>query len=216
LTRTGWLMLAVVAVLVLALNFKKLFSYGNRRLIALAVVGSIVILVVPQTNALISGGSGAESAKLERSANYRSLLIQQALTPGYINPLGTSEQQIGPGGTTSIDNEYIHVAWRWGYLPFVGFSLMFIAFVRGAWRQRRDIVALTVYATCIATMVGIESVAFITQQEVLIWLLWGCASGLTVRPAQDKLEPIRRAAQLQTRKTRLAAGSAGAQPVVIP
>jgi hypothetical protein len=65
---------------------------------------------------------------------------------------------------------------------------MFLAFMRGAWRQRRDIVALAVFATCISTMVAIQSVAFLTQQEVLVWLLWGCASGLAVRPARRKLE----------------------------
>ncbi len=182
LARTGWLMLAVVVGLVIALNFKTVFSYKNRRLVVLAVVGLGVILAVPTTNELILGSSNAESAKLEGSTNYRSKLIRQALQPGYIDPYGTTERQIGPGGSKSIDNEYVHAAWTWGYLPLVGFALMFLAFIRGMWRQRRDTVTLIVYATCIATMVAIESVAFLTQQEVLIWLLWGCASGLTLRP----------------------------------
>ena len=209
LSRTGWLMLAVVAGLVIVLNFKTIFSYDNKRLIVLAIIGLVVIFAVPKTNALILGGSGTESTKIENSARYRSLLIQQALQPGYIDPYGTTEPQIGPGGAKSIDDEYIHAAWMWGYLPLVGFALMFLAFVRGAWRERRDIVALVIYATCIATMVALESVAFLTQQEVLIWLLWGCASGLTVRPARRKLKPVPYAVQLQAQRARLASSPLG-------
>lgn len=214
LTRTGWLMLAVVAGLMLVLNFKNIFSYGNKRFIVLAMIGLVVIVAVPKTNALIFGSSGTKSVKLEESAKYRSLLIHQALQPGYIDPYGTTEPQIGPLGAKSIDNEYIHAAWMWGYLPLVGFALMFLAFVRGAWRQRRDVVALAVYATCIATMVAIENVAFLTQQEVLIWLLWGCASGLTVRPVEKKLEPVPYAVRLEVQRGRLATNSEGTQPVL--
>ncbi len=212
LTRIGWLMLALVAGLVIALNIKTIFNYSNRRLIILAVVGLVAILTIPKTNELIFGSSGTESAKLGNSANYRSELIQQALTPGYINPYGTTEPQIGPFGVKSIDDEYIHAAWTWGYLPLAGFALMLFAFVRGMWRQRRDIVALAVYATCIATMVALENVAFLTQQEVLIWLLWGCASGLAVRPAQKRLEQVPYALLLEARRGRLGSESTDTQP----
>jgi hypothetical protein len=207
LARTGWLVLAVIAGLVIALNFKTIFRYRNKRLLVLTAIGLAVILAVPKTNALILGSSGRESVKLEGSADYRSLLIHQALQPGYIDPYGTTQRQIGPLGSKSIDDEYINAAWTWGYLPLVGFALMFLAFVRGAWRQRRDIVALVVYTTCIATMVALVNVAFLTQQEVLIWLLWGCASGLTVRPARRKLEPVRYAVQLPAQQRWLATGT---------
>jgi hypothetical protein len=182
LARTGWLMLAIVGGLIAALNSRVLFSRGNRRLVFLAIVGIGVVLAVPKTNALILGSSGTESAKLEESAHYRSRLLDKALEPGYINPYGTTEAEIGPLGVKSIDDEYVHAAWTWGYLPLLGFLILFIAFAVGAWRQRRDTLNLSVYATCIATMVALESVAFLTQQEILVWLLWGCASGLVVRP----------------------------------
>ena len=187
LSRTGWLVLGVVAGLVIVLRFKAIFKYNNRHLIALAVVGLVVIFTVPKTNALILGSSGTESMKLETSASYRSELIHQALQPGYIDPFGTTVPQIGPHGKTSIDDEYIHAAWTWGYLPLMGFALMFVAFILGAWQHRRDTVALAVYATCVATMVALVDVAFLSQQEVLIWLLWGYASGMTVQPARNKL-----------------------------
>lgn len=186
LARTGWLMLAIVAGIVILSRLKMIFNRSNRYLIALVLVGTAIVLAVPQTNELLLGSSGQESLKLEASADYRSLLIKQALEPGYIKPYGTTESQIGPLGHKSIDDEYIHAAWTWGYLPLVGFALMFLAFTRGAWRKRRDIVALSVYATCIATMVALVDVAFLSQQEVLIWLLWGCASGLTVRPTASR------------------------------
>jgi hypothetical protein len=214
LTRTGWLMIAVIAGLVLALNFRTIFSHGNKRLIIFAVIGLVVILSIPKTNALILGSSGAGAVKLEESANYRTLLIHEALQPGYINPLGTTEPQIGPLGSFSIDDEYVHAAWTWGYLPLVGFALMFLAFAREAWRQRRDILSLAVYATCIATMVAIENVAFLTQQEVLIWILWGCASGLTVRPSRKILEPLQHAIQSSTQPTQLATGSGDPKPAI--
>jgi hypothetical protein len=215
LARTGWLMLAVVTAVIIALNFKTIFNYRNRRIIVFAVVGLVVILVVPKTNELILGSSGRESVKLEGSANYRSELIQQALQPGYINPLGTAATQIGPHGRKSIDDEYIHAAWMWGYLPLVGFALMLLAFVREAWRQRSDIVALAVYATCISTMVALESVAFLTQQELLVWLLWGCASGLAVRPARRKLKPVLYPVELHAQHPQMATGSECTQPVVV-
>jgi hypothetical protein len=204
LSRTGWLMLAVVAGLVIAFNFKTIFNYNNRRFIALAVISLGIVLAVPKTNELILGSSGSESVKLEGSADYRSKLIQQALQPGYINPLGTTELQIGPLGSKSIDDEYVHAAWTWGYLPLVGFALMFLAFVRGAWRQRRDIVALTVYASCIATMAALVDVAFLTQQEVLVWLLWGCASGLAVTPARKQLDSDEYAVELYNQRPQTA------------
>lgn len=212
LTRTGWLMLAVVAGIVIALNVTTIFSYRNTRFIVFAMVGLGVILAVPKTNELILGSSGTESTKLEVSANYRSKLLQQALQPGYINPYGTVEPQIGPLGSKSIDDEYIHAAWMWGYLPLVGFALMFLAFIRGAWRQRSDVLTLAVYAICISTMVAIEGVAFLTQQEILIWLLWGCASGLAVRPARRKLESGAYAVHDQSSRT--ASSSKRPQPAI--
>lgn len=214
LARTGWLMLAVVSVLVIAVNFKTIFSYANRRLIVAGVLGLVVIFAFPKTNELILGSSGAESVKLESSADYRSRLISQALQPGYIDPYGTTEPQIGPFGHTSIDDEYINAAWTWGYLPLIGFALMFLAFVRGLWQQRRDTVALAVYATCIATMVALVDVAFLSQQEVLIWLLWGCASGLAVRPARRKSELVLYPVGLHDQRPRIATGSERTQPEI--
>ncbi len=209
LARTGWLMLALVAGLVIALNFRTALSHGNTRIVVLAIVGLVVVFAVPETNELILGSSSAESVKLEGSADYRSLLIEQALQPGYIHPYGTTEPQIGPRGHKSIDDEYIHAAWTWGYLPLVGFALMFVAFVRGAWRQRKDTVALAVYTTCIAIMVALVDVAFLTQLEVLIWLMWGCASGLMVRPVRRKPGSIPYAVRQEHSQARPAAGSAG-------
>jgi hypothetical protein len=215
LSRTGWLMFAVVGGLVIALNFKTVFNYANRRLIVAGALGLIVIFAFPKTNELILGSSGSESAKLEDSADYRSRLISRALQPDYIDPYGTTESQIGPFGSKSIDDEYINAAWIWGYLPLVGFALMFLAFVRGAWRQRRDIVALVIYATCIATSVALESVAFLSQQQVLIWVLWGCASGLTVQQVQRKRKPVPYALSLRIQQGRLATGSEDRQHIAV-
>jgi hypothetical protein len=189
LTRTGWLMLAITAGVVLVLNFRLVSSRIGRRLVIVAVISVGVILAIPKTNALILGTSGSQSVKLDESAAYRSRLIQQALRPGFIDPLGTREAQIGPFGSKSIDDEYVHAAWTWGYLPLCGFAVMLLAFVRGAWRHRKDTLRLSIYAVCIATMIALESVAFLTQQEVLIWLLWGYASGLTVLPRAEALAP---------------------------
>ena len=207
-------MLAVVAGLVIAVNFKTIFNYANRRLIVAGVLGLVVIFAFPKTNELILGSSGTESVKLESSADYRSRLISQALQPGYIDPYGTTKTQIGPLGHTSIDDEYIHAAWTWGYLPLVGFALMFLAFVRGLWQQRRDTVAVAVYATCIATMVALVDVAFLSQQEVLIWLLWGCASGLAVRPARRKSELVLYPVELHDQRPRIATSSERTQPEI--
>jgi hypothetical protein len=210
LARTGWLMLAIVGGLLLVLNFKTLFSFGNRRLVFLAILGVGIVLAVPKTNELLLGSSGTESAKLEESARYRSRLLDKALEPGYINPLGTTEEEIGPLGVKSIDDEYVHAAWTWGYLLLLGFAIMFVAFGIATWRRRRDVLALSVYATCLATMVALESVAFLTQQEILLWLLWGCGSGLMVRP-RAQLQSVAYITQSQT--AAVASASASASPV---
>jgi hypothetical protein len=212
LTRTGWLMLAIVAGLVVVLHPKLIFNGTNKRLVAFAAAALVVLFAVPATNKLILGTSGQESAILEESAHYRSRLIHQALQPGYIDPYGTTETQIGPLGGKSIDDEYVSAAWTWGYLPLVGFALMFLAFMRGVWRQHGDPIALAVYGTCIATMVALESVAFLTQQEVLIWLLWGCASGLMVHPVRGRLESTSSSLSSQAKRPSLAAGSEGTRP----
>ena len=216
LTRTSWLMLGVVAFLLLALNYSAVINRRNMRLVALAIVGAFVVLSVPKTNQLILGGTGKESVKLGKSADYRTLLLEQALKPGYIPPLGTTEPQIGPRDSKSIDDEYIHAAWTWGYLPIVGFVLMFVAFARGLWKQRRDIVPLAVYSTCIATMIALEGVAFLTQQQVLVWLLWGCASGLAVGPARPKRVPIPFASRLRSVDAPVSRRPADGVPVRVP
>ena len=212
LARTGWLMLAIVAGLIAVLNHKLVFNGTNKRLVAFAALTIAVLFALPATNKLILGTSGQESAVLEESAHYRSRLIHQALQPGYINPYGTTETQIGPLGGKSIDDEYVDAAWTWGYLPLVGFALMLLAFMHGAWRQRGDPIALAVYSTCVATMVALESVAFLTQQEVLLWLLWGCASGMTVHPVRHQLKLTSNSSPQPGKRPLLAADGEGTRP----
>ena len=143
LARTGWLMLGIVAGAVAILQSRNVFTYANRRLIVATVMALAIVIAVPQTNELIFGGSGSrESTALETSANYRSKLLHEALQPGFIKPFGSRAQQPTPGNVKSVDNEYIHAAWMWGYLPILGFAIIFLALIRGAWRGRADMLSL--------------------------------------------------------------------------
>jgi hypothetical protein len=78
----------------------------------------------------------------------------------------------------ATDNAYIILADQWGLIPTA--ALLFIALamllVVGRWyaRDPEGLVALPIVA--FATLVALFFVAFITQQQVVIWLLLGSAA----------------------------------------
>lgn len=200
ISRTGWLMLAVVAIVVACTQGTRLVSRRNRMLFALGLVALLVVASLPQTQALFGGSDAGQAQDLRTSSEYRAALQREALQPGFFDPFGTSRTLLGPGGMTSIDNAYILVGWNWGYLPLLSLILAGPLVLRQAFRNRRNLVAVAFCAVASAQLVAIYSVALFGQMQILFFLTLGVVGGLTtdrvamrqaVRPARRRIDSDR-------------------------
>jgi hypothetical protein len=178
LARTGWIMLAVGAGVLLLMSFRQLDSPRNRIiLVAGLVIFAIGLSLGPTRNLLFGGG---EAATLQSSNDYRKGLLDAALTPGTIKTLGEPPPPAG-ALNPSIDNGYLLVALRWGYLPLLGMLLLLPATLVLAWWSRRDLLSTTLYAIALANLVALFGVALMTQSQIIIFFVLGLASGHGVR-----------------------------------
>lgn len=179
LSRNGWLVLAVGGACVAALMGRRLITSRNTALVvagALTFVGTMTY--GPARSLLFGGGSSADIAQLQASADYRSQLVDEALSPGVLKPFGDTGVFRTSSGTGSIDNGYVAIGFRFGLLPLGALIGMFFALLVGAWRERaRPAEVLAIYAIQIATLVALWSVAFIGIQGGIFWLLLGAISG---------------------------------------
>ncbi|MDQ8045541.1 MAG: hypothetical protein AAGC46_04045 [Solirubrobacteraceae bacterium] len=182
LTRTGWLMLVIAAAMLLAISWRQVTQGRNVAITALAALAVVAVLAIPQTRQLLLGqASGKDASNIAYSDNYRAELNREALTPGFIQPFGTSKTLVGPGGRTSVDNQYLLEAWSWGFIPLAGFVVIAVGYLPRALRMRRDIAALSICAIGLGMMVAVYSVALFSQLQVVFWLVAGTASGLLPR-----------------------------------
>lgn len=179
LSRIGWVVLAVGAVLLVAARPVVL---ARPTVVAAAVAVALVVTLsnaVGPTRDLLSGrGSGSAAAVSARSIGYRQELLARALEPGALRVTGNKERVRGPRGATSIDNEYILLADQWGWIGLGGFAALVTALLLGAVRTRRDATSACVFAATIASLVGLGGVAFFGQHQVYIWMLTGACSAL--------------------------------------
>jgi len=181
LSRTGWIVLVVGAVLAAA----ALAPVHRRRLAGLALAAVLLVLaastalpeVVPSPLALFSG----DSAEVDDSGDYRRWLFRQALQPGTLGAFGQPERPLSQalgGDDASIDNAYLVIAQDWGVLAMVGFLLIAGALLVELWRLRGAGMAAALPAVALANLAGLGFVALITQQQVLVWVLIGAVAGI--------------------------------------
>ncbi len=208
-SRTGWLMLFVGLV-----GIVFVFATGVRRrrlLSMIAILGVAVIgllVVAPSALQAVPGFEKSES-KVDGSTRYREALLARALEPGVLNAWGNERNQVTPfvNGSTATDNAYIILADMWGLIPTGALALIAVALlslVPAGYRDDPDgLVAFPIVA--FSCMVGLFVVAFITQQQVMIWMLIGTAGvaaerfGTRRREAQD-LRSLRPAQPAEARE----------------
>ncbi len=196
LSRTGWVMLTL-GVVVLSLTTAS--GAARRRLIATILVALTVVtatLFVSTSSSqlqLLSGsgiGAGADmtagSAEVANSGAGRTALLNRALQPGVLQAWGSPVNRITPAvsnPTDSTDNEYVLLAEEWGLIPLAAFVLVGLTLMplilRSRFRESEPVVALPIAA--FASLVGLFFVAFITQQQLMIWLLLGASGAIAER-----------------------------------
>jgi hypothetical protein len=200
LSRTGWLMLAIGVVLLAAFTVR---GPIRKRLITLFVIVIAVVLftaaVMPHELQVLPGFGHAQEANYQTSGLYREKLLERALEPGVLGLWGNATNQVTPAVNfgTATDNAYILLADTWGLIPtFALFALaisMLVALGASYGLPGELIGILPILAfTC---MVAIFFVAFITQQQVMIWFLigaGGAAAELVASTRRRRQEDQRR------------------------
>jgi hypothetical protein len=196
-SRTGYVMLVIGGIL-LAL------TAGERELRRrLSAIVGIVALIVVLLNVTASGPEelqlfpsnkaaatvGAE--EVAESSAYREKLLERALEPGVLGLWGNSYNKVTNGvslSNTSVDNEYIILGDSWGLIPtfslFAVAVALLISIALALRRKAFDLVILPIAA--VAALCALFFVAFITQQQVMVWLLIGAASAANERVLRDR------------------------------
>ncbi|HEV7562049.1 MAG TPA: hypothetical protein VGO24_00975 [Solirubrobacterales bacterium] len=200
-SRTGWLII-VFGVILLGLTtavraarkrLTGIFAVAGVLLVALTVTGTApkALQIVPSSAAV-----GEEARQFQDSGAYRERLIERATEPGVLGLWGNPYNKVSLAVSTTnnaTDNAYIILADSWGLIPT--FSLFAVAFallmaiVLARKREANELVVLPIAA--LLSLCGLFFVAFITQQQVMIWLLIGAASAATERVLRRKREAKR-------------------------
>lgn len=193
LSRTGWVMVAVGVVILAAVTVRGAI---RTRLITLLVIVVLVVLftsmVLPHELQVLPGFGHASESNYQSSGLYREALLERALQPGVLGLWGNVHNMVTPAVQfgTATDNAYIILADAWGLIPtFALFSVaagLLVAIGRAYGLPGEPLAILPIVAfTC---MVAIFFVAFITQQQAMIWLLIGVAAGAEGHIAEQRRE----------------------------
>jgi hypothetical protein len=202
LSRTGWLMLALGIVLIAAITVRG--KLRRRLVMVLTITGAVVLLtsiVMPTGIQVLPGFSPSNEANdsFQASGTYREALLSRAIEPGVLNLWGNPVNRVTPAveGGTATDNAYIILADTWGLIPSFALILMGLSLLwvigKAYMRRLTDLSGPPVAA--FAALAALFFVAFITQQQLMIWLLVGTAAvtaerlGSTPpRPEPDEVE----------------------------
>ncbi|HSS32217.1 MAG TPA: hypothetical protein VLL27_02945 [Solirubrobacterales bacterium] len=196
-SRTGFVMLVIGAILLALTTAER-----ELRLRLSTIVGVVALFVLffnvtatgPEELQLFPGKKAAETASAEEvaeSSAYREKLLERAAEPGVLGLWGNPYNKVTNGvslANTSVDNEYIILGDSWGLIPM--FSLIAIAvglllsIALALRRKMGDLVILPIVA--VTGLFALFFVAFITQQQVMVWLLIGCASAAGERTLRER------------------------------
>ncbi len=180
LSRTGWVMIAIGVVAMAAISVK---GPIRKRLITLFLIAVAVILVVsvvmPHELSVLPGFGHKTESSYATSGLYREKLLDRALQPGVLGLWGNATNQVTPyvDFGTATDNAYIILADLWGLVPtFALFAIAgsLIHTVGRSYGQDGEMLAI-LPIVAFTSLVAIFFVAFITQQQVMIWMLIGAA-----------------------------------------
>ncbi len=180
LSRTGWLMVATGVVMLALVTVR---GPARTRLLTLfgIIVAVVVItsLVMPNELSVLPGVGHTSESTYRTSGLYREALLDRALEPGVLHLWGNAHNAVTPyvNFGTATDNAYIILADTWGLIPtfalFAVAATMLVAVARAYGLPGEPIAILPIIGfTC---MVAIFFVAFITQQQLMIWMMIGAA-----------------------------------------
>ena len=191
LSRTGWVMIGVGVVALAAVSVK---GPIRKRLITLFVLVVFVVIVLsvvmPHELSVLPGFGHKTESNYATSGLYREKLLDRALEPGVLGPWGNATNQVTPyvDFGTATDNAYIILADLWGLIPtFALFAIaasLVVTVFRSYGQTEEPLAILPIIAfTC---LVAIFFVAFITQQQVMIWMLIGAAGAAAERISSNR------------------------------
>jgi hypothetical protein len=186
LSRTGWLMIAIGIVMIAVVTVRG--SARRRLLVLLSITASVVLvtsLLIPKELQVLPGVGGSTEHNFTTSGTYREALLTRALEPGILHLWGNATNMVTPFVSlgTATDNSYIILADTWGLIPTAALIAVALSLLLAAARTRSyKAESLTIFPIVAFTgLVALFFVAFITQQQVMIWLLVGAAGAAAER-----------------------------------
>jgi hypothetical protein len=185
-SRTGWLII-VFGVFLLAVTTA--LRAARRRLAGIFVVVGLALFLLMASGAApkelnvipSTGGASEEAASYRDSGAYREALLERAVQPGVLGLWGNPVNKVTPAVSstnTATDNAYIILADSWGLIPtFALFGVALALLISIALSRRRDMREMVIMPIAALTALGaLFFVAFITQQQLMVWILIGAAS----------------------------------------
>jgi hypothetical protein len=204
-SRTGWLILVFGFIL---LGLTTSLRAARKRLTTIFAVVGVALLALSISGAApkelqvlpSSSGVGEEARQFQDSGAYRERLINRAFEGGVLGLWGNPYNKVSLAVSTTnqaTDNAYIILADHWGLIPT--FSLiavaaaLLVAIALARKREANELVILPI--TALMSLCALFFVAFITQQQVMVWLLIGAASA-----GSERVLRRRREARKQTQR----------------
>jgi hypothetical protein len=177
--RTGWVMLLVGAGGAIILLLRRQVSFGIRaRLSAMAgllvaAVAAIAVLDAGTVDRLTSIFRPDPTSELASSSAAREGLFSAASAAW--SPFGNASSAFIAAGIESVDNTYLLLIDRWGFLATAVLPIAALVLLWDVLFNR--VTAWTVVSVAsLANLVAWLFVAPITQQQNLVWLLLGAAA----------------------------------------
>jgi hypothetical protein len=175
LSRTGWLAFAVGLAAVALVRPRRLLQ---GRVVAVLTAVGLGLAFLPQAapvrQLIVGTFARVAGTEVASAGDYRVGLLHQALRAGTLRPWGNRDSAF----SGSIDNAYIQLADHWGFVAAIAFALVVLTVAWELVRRLRDGVGLWVSAACLGNLVALTTVALITQQQILVWVLIGACAGL--------------------------------------
>jgi O-antigen ligase len=187
LSRTGWLVLGAGIVVFALVLYQR--GGSSRLAVALTMTAAVLSLGGGYIGSS-SGPSGLfsyDSQEVTANSEYRKTLLQQGLEPGVLAVVGNrtsrlesvrSSESTFSATVGSVDNAYLYLADRWGLLALAGLVLVAMSVLVCLRRAYAGAVFVALPIAAVACFAGLVTVAFITQQQVFVWLLIGACSAL--------------------------------------
>ncbi len=187
LSRAGWVALGVAVLLMAAGRrrggagriARRAIVAGVAAVLALAVAFPSVASVPLSLVGLQSDASSTSNTALSGTASYRSGLYAAAFRGGVGSLFGNKTSKLVGSvaiGATSVDSEYLLLLDQWGEVVTVGFLLIVGGLAVRSLSDQEDEWTNAFTVSAVGCAVALASVALITNQEYLIWLLIGLSA----------------------------------------